>query len=217
MIDFPVTQLEFQIHFKKPINIYDILFPAFIEMRMKFEYVTTREFLSRCDWFLSTIFRENIDEYTYKVIDDIEKRKENYNLKVSKNDKNFLSLHYGFYYGDEPWKFPLYKESKEREENDNNLCQYIVLCTIDMCSLKKYINKENVEKYEDILNFMEINQNDILEIKNYEKYDEFMTNCMKLNEEDNIILQKILSSHILQDHIGKYEFILKNGKDCFYN
>ncbi len=135
MIDFPTYNYQYYIYFKPHINVYEILFPAFIEMNAHFEYT-----------LLSTIIKKETNdkylscdnEYIYYDKNDID-----YDTPLIKEDKKI--------------------ELKNRLTESNDLCVSIKLNNIYNNSF--IINEDNIRFYDNEKDIKTIILNDKQQIE----------------------------------------------------
>ncbi len=213
MIDYPQLKFRYVISFTSPINIFDVLYPTFIELRESFNYITRKDELYRLDRCLSSWWYD---------IKDIDKRKEIYNQHISLDESGTEKIRLYEAYGDDPWKFYLYKESKERCEKDKELCTFLILQKIDSYDLQKYMNNDDkfaeynklIEEKEKSVNIQDLRglPDEEFNKKMYEmsyiknSYNTKLCELLELNEEDKLLLEKVLSSKILQPYIKSHGF-----------
>ncbi len=213
MLNYPSLKFRYVISFTIPINIYDILYPTFIELRRTFDYITRIDELYRLDRCLSSWWYD---------IQDIDKRKEIYNQQIAFDESGTEKIRLYEAYGNDPWKFPLYKESKERCEKDKELCTFLILQKIDSYYLQKYMNNDDkfaeynklIEEKEKSGNVQDLSglSDEEFNKKMYEmsyiknSYNTKLCELLELNEEDKLLLEKVLSSKILQPYIKSHGF-----------
>lgn len=212
MIDEPQLKFRYEISFTIPINIYDILYPVFIELRETFDYISRKDSLDKIDYCLNSWWYD---------VEDIEERKDIYNKNIDLDQSGTEKIRLYELYGEYPWKFPLYKESIERVKKDKELCTSLILQKVDSYDLEKYMNndkfeiykkhieeKENCKNIEDLsdLSDEEFNKKmyEMSHIKN--SYNNKICELIKLNEEGEVLLEKVLSSKILQPYIKSHCF-----------
>lgn len=210
MIDEPQLKFRYEISFTIPINIYDILYPVFIELRETFDYISRKDSLDKIDYCLNSWWYD---------VEDIEERKDIYNKNIDQSGTEKIRLYE--LYGEDPWKFPLYKESIERVKKDKELCTSLILQKVDSYDLEKYMNndkfeicKKHIEEKKNCKNIEDLSglSNEEFNKKMYEmshiknSYNNKICELIELNEEGKVLLEKVLSSKILQPYIKSHCF-----------
>lgn len=218
MIEDPILGVKYEVRFKEPIDLFEILFPAFIELRNVFEYTTMRDRLNMYDIYLQSLYTDDDGN----LIHDMEERKR---IFYERRHVYMGGIKDGLY------ELPLYCESEERDKRDRTLCDSIIIYDSVMSresSVYKYkmndlgsgygsIFYKNYTKYKDYMKYKEIEmeKNRILPtIEDCVDYDEkkrfYLTSMMallELNDEQKSVLESVLSSKILKPHIKDHGFV----------
>ncbi len=205
MIEDPILGVKYEVRFKEPIDLFEILFPAFIELRNVFEYTTMRDRLNMYDIYLQSLYTDDDGN----LIHDMEERKR---IFYERRHVYMGGIKDGLY------ELPLYCESEERDKRDRTLCDSIIIYDSaykykmnDLGSGYGSIFYKDYTKYKEI----EMEKNRILPtIEDCVDYDEkkrfYLTSMMallELNDEQKSVLESVLSSKILKPHIKDHGFV----------
>ena len=195
MIGVPILGFKYEVRFKEPINLFDILFPAFIELRAVFPYTTQRDRLHMYDIYFQSLYTDE----NGNLIDDMEERKR---IFESYRHTYTSEIEYELY------QLPLYCESKERDRKDRTLCNSMIIYDSES---KDFVKYKDFAKYKEL----EMEKNRILptidDCKDYYEKENYyltsMADLLDLSDERKSILENVLSSQILKSHIKDHGFV----------